>query len=94
MPFEANLGASTYSPASIGSVLTVCYDPKNVKHIVLAGDDASASWDASAADASPAPSAGPTKTVELLAQLEKMHVNGSLSDDKFAQAKREVLGES
>jgi hypothetical protein len=94
-PFEAKIGALTYSPAAIGSVMDVCYDPKNVKHIAFVDADASAAdpttvEDAPAATASP----GPRATVELLAQLDNLHQSGSLTDTEFAQAKREVLGES
>jgi len=100
-PFEAAIGALTYSPAAIGSVLGVCYDPKNVKHIAFADADASAtastnvSADAPSEDpATSSASVSPSTTVELLAQLDKMHQNGVLTDDEFARAKSGVLGNS
>ncbi len=102
-PFEAAIGALTYSPAAIGSVLGVCYDPKNVKNIAFADADTDASATASTNVSADAPtgdpavssaSLSPSTTVELLAQLDKMHQNGVLTDDEFARAKSGVLGNS
>jgi hypothetical protein len=94
-PFEAQIGALTYSPAAIGSVVDVCYDPNNVKHITFAPEADASSQSATSVDPSvTAASLGPDTTVALLAQLEKMLASGALSDDEFARAKRRVLGNS
>jgi len=104
-PFEAKIGALTYSPPAIGSVLDVCYDAKNIKRIVFAETDPAASNGASTANGTSRSRASVTQTitlssrgsgvtVQLLEQLEKMHRSGALSDDEFTKAKQKILGDS
>ena len=79
-PYETTLKLLTYTPPQNGASYGVRVDPLKRDHVVLSGDDAAPAASRAAAD-----------TVRLLADLDRMRADGSLSDAEFAAIKAKLL---
>ena len=84
--YETALKLLTYTPPDNGASMGVRIDPVKRDHVVLS-DDAPAVPTASAAD-----TLAPADTVRLLADLDKLRADGSLTETEFAAVKAKLLG--
>jgi hypothetical protein len=94
--YETKLKVLTYTPPDDGTSMSVRVDPQRRDHVVLSDDHgtgADGSRTITASSVSVASGGGtPADTVRLLADLDRMRAEGSLSDAEFAAVKAKLLG--
>ena len=91
--YETTLKLLTYTPPDDGASMGVRIDPVKRDHVVLS-DDAPAAITTTSFAVSGADALAPADTVRLLADLDKLRADGSLTESEFAAVKAKLLGSS
>lgn len=92
--YQTTLKLLTFNPPADGTTMSVRVDPQRREHVVLAADSAVGAPDGTrtttlTSSAGEKPDAA--DTVRLLAELDRMHADGTLGDDQFETLKRRLL---